>query len=127
VDFNVAVTRSDSPNQPLGGTPGYMSPEHLDAFDPPTRSSQEAVDARSDVYSLGVVLYELYTGRLPFEPSAKATIQTLAELRRAGPPPLGHDAPAALERVIARCPAARPEDRYQSADELAVALDSCRE
>jgi serine/threonine protein kinase len=63
VDFNVATTRREAAGQPLGGTLAYMSPEHLDAF--AGHVPADEVGPRGDVYSLGVVLYELLAGRLP--------------------------------------------------------------
>src|SRR5262249_39055693 len=67
-DFNV----SHDPHQVrgregmFGGTLAYMAPEHLDAFNPDDPTPPEAVDRRSDIYALGMVLFELLTGRLPF-------------------------------------------------------------
>jgi serine/threonine protein kinase len=133
-DFNLAVAaRAGSAEQTFGGTLAYMAPEHLDAFNPTNWTPAAAVDARSDVYSLGVVLYEMYTGHLPFgTPPAGAfsvVLEQMAQERRAGAAPLSKfaDAPAALERIIARCLAARPSERYQSAADLDADLESCRE
>jgi eukaryotic-like serine/threonine-protein kinase len=132
VDFNISSTTHQAANsdEPVGGTLSYMAPEHLDAF---LGESRAPVDARSDVYSLGIVLYEFFAGRRPF-PSLKAgnladQVRKLAEQKRAGPPLLPDEvgAPSSLQRVIARSLAPRPEDRYQSAAELAVALASCLE
>jgi hypothetical protein len=111
-----------------------MAPEHLDAFNPSDPTPPEAVDQRSDVYSLGVVLFQLLTGRLPFEPPGQkgaltTYLRELADQRRtasASPRQLT-EVPEALDRVIRRCLAPRPEDRYPSAADLARALDGCRE
>jgi serine/threonine protein kinase len=75
--FGLSSSRSDAFSQTRlavsGGTPAYMSPEH-------TTRTQRPVDSRSDLYSLGMVLYELLTGRLPFElgrtirPTGRTTI-----------------------------------------------------
>ncbi|MFO0929014.1 MAG: serine/threonine-protein kinase [Gemmataceae bacterium] len=133
VDFNIARSDAGGGN-PFGGTLAYMAPEHLDAFNPSADTSPEAVDARSDLYSLGIVLYEFLTGRLPFplDGSERVNAETLARLaavRRAGPPPLPADldAPPAVARVLAGCLAPDPADRYQTAAELAAELDSCLE
>lgn len=133
VDFNIACSGADT-RSAFGGTIAYMAPEHLDAFNPARDTPPEAVDARSDLYSLGVVLHEFFTGRLPFpnDPQVTLTEETLGRLadqRRAGAPPLPAEleAPPALRRVLSCCLAADPADRFQNATELAVELDSCRE
>jgi serine/threonine-protein kinase len=98
------------------GTPSYMSPE---------QAVGQPVDARSDVYSCGVMLYEMLTGRRPFE--AELPVQVLSMHLNAEPKPLRAVAPearipAALEEVVLRALAKRPEDRFQSADDLRSAL-----
>jgi serine/threonine protein kinase len=96
----------------LGGTPGYMSPEQVQF---------EAVDARSDLYSLGATLYRLITGQAVFEANSPievmcrhVTDHLVLPSRRA--PALG--LPAAVDRVVARAMARRREDRYASAAEM---------
>jgi hypothetical protein len=132
VDFNVAVQAAGDPHQPLGGTLAYMPPEHLSAYQ--SRDYSISVDARADLYALGVVLYELFAGRRPYDvPTGKSTlsevIAALIEQRRSGSPALPPEVAAspALHRVIARCLAPKPEDRFQNGAELADALESCRE
>lgn len=97
------------------GTPTYMSPEQCQGGD---------LDGRSDLYSLGVVLYEVATGAPPFR------VKSLSEavFKHISMPPepprtVQPDLPPALEEVILRCLAKHPEDRYASGLELADALD----
>ena len=96
------------------GTAGYMSPEQARGLD---------VDSRSDVFSFGVMLYEMITGTRPFR-GATAT-DTLAAIVRDQPVPVSRhqpDAPPELERIISKCIEKPPQDRYQHADEIAVDL-----
>jgi len=96
------------------GTVAYMSPEQARGL---------KLDARSDVFSFGVVLYEMATGRAPFE---GATItDTLSAILRDPPAPIveaNPEAPAELERIIARCLEKEPQDRYQSTEDLLIDL-----
>ncbi len=96
------------------GTPPYMPPEHL-LGDP--------VDVRGDIYSLGVMLYELLTGRRPF--SGADSLKLAAAILTEPTPRAGDDNPAvpkALDEVVFRAMSRRPEDRYQSAAEMGAAL-----
>src|SRR4051812_2105422 len=113
--LTLSVTQSiDTAPTGVAGTLPYMSPEQL---------LGEPVDERSDVYSAGIVLFELASGRLPFaEPLV--TRLTDAILHRA-PPELRSLAPkysAEFERIVARCLEKDPELRYQSAKELGAEL-----
>jgi serine/threonine protein kinase len=127
-DFNVSH-RSDENTDTIGGTVAYMAPEHLEAFLHP---ESVRVDHRADLFSLGVVLFELYTGKLPFvaqRGAERGDWNPLIEQRRAGAEPLStyRPAPASLERILARCLAADPAGRPAHAAELAQELDSCLE
>jgi serine/threonine protein kinase len=85
-----------------------MSPEQLTAGG--------KIDARTDVYSLGVVLYELLTGRLPFVGKG---LTALRQQILAGSPPPMQGVPAELERICLKCLARNAEERYATARELA--------
>jgi len=103
------------------GTLGYMSPEQVRA---------EPAGHRSDIFSLGVILYEMLVGKRPFA-GATWVDETNAILRQAAPdlPPdlAGIRDPAALNRILRRCLAKPAEDRFESARDLAFALESMLE
>jgi serine/threonine protein kinase/Tfp pilus assembly protein PilF len=96
------------------GTVPYMSPE---------QALGKPVDARTDIFSLGVVLYELATGRLPF--AGDTANQTIDRICHATPEPiasLNRKVPGALERIVAKCLEKDPERRYATAKDLRVDL-----
>jgi serine/threonine-protein kinase PknK len=98
----------------IAGTPAYMSPEQIQG---------EAVDARADIYALAVMLYELVTGRLPFEAdSAIALIMQHVNEPPPQPSLLRPDLPPELEWAILKGLAKKPAERYQNVGQLLAAL-----
>jgi eukaryotic-like serine/threonine-protein kinase len=95
------------------GTPGYTSPEQL-------RGGR--VDARSDVFALGILLHETLTGRSPFRRDTPADTMAAILSDEAAPLDLGTVLPS-VARIVQECLRKRPEDRYQSAHDVALALD----
>jgi serine/threonine-protein kinase len=108
---DLAMTRTSS----MMGTPMYMSPEQL-------RSSRR-VDERSDIFSLGVTMYQLVSGKLPFSASSFGDLVIVVTTTLPQPlASLAPDVPPALIAVVERCLAKDPALRYRSVDELAHAL-----
>lgn len=116
-DFGIArlmTAPSYTSRSAVLGTPAYMSPE---------QAQGEPVDERSDIYSLGVILYELATGRLPFEGDNPVAI--VLKLATASWPPPTHinpRLPRPVEQVILKAMHKNPADRYQTSGEMAQAL-----
>ena len=105
---------STMPGRPLG-TANYMAPERI---------LQGPLDPRSDLFSLGVVMYEMATGRLPFGGASPS--ETVTNILEKDPTPLTRLSPdrsPALERVVIRSLAKHPDERYQSANDLQAALN----
>src|SRR5262249_32867517 len=90
----------------------YMAPEQL--------QGQEA-DARSDIFSFGLVLFEMLTGKRPFEGSSPASV--IAAILEHKTPSVADVAPASLDRVLDRCLAKHPDDRWQTARDLKAGLE----
>jgi len=110
------VTLADTKAGTVLGTAGYMSPEQVRG---------EKAGAPSDIFALGCVLYEAVTGRRAFP--GKSAGETMAAILKEDPPAIadsGKQAPAELERVIDRCLAKNPAQRFHSAHDLAFALRS---
>ena len=108
------AAESEAPTQGVAGTLPYMAPEQLRA---------EPLDARTDLYSAGVVLYEMITGERAFQETVTPRLID-AILHQALPPPsaLNRHVSAGLENIILKCVEKDPENRYQSAKEFAVDL-----
>ena len=118
-DFGIAHMDDGSTEQrtmvgAVMGTPQYMSPEQ-------TRGDK--VDGRSDLFSAGIVLYQLLAGERPFRGESLVAVAT--KIATEDPPPLNQkrpEVPASLRRVVDRCLAKKPEQRYQSGKEVVEAL-----
>jgi tetratricopeptide (TPR) repeat protein/predicted Ser/Thr protein kinase len=125
MDFGIA--RSEDPSATsvtatgaVLGTPGYMAPEQLSG-------DVREIDARTDIYAMGVLLYEILTGELPI---AGATVAEYIERLRRGPPPgprtVRKDVPRSLDALCRRTLSLRKEDRPASAEEFSRELVSAR-
>jgi serine/threonine-protein kinase len=100
---------------PPAGTLSHMPPEVLRG---------ERGDVRSDIWSLGILLYELVTGRLPFE--GETTYETARRILDDAPAPMGRTTPLALRLVVDKCLAKQPEKRYETAAQVRDALSAIR-
>ncbi|MFY9530774.1 MAG: protein kinase, partial [Candidatus Acidiferrales bacterium] len=100
-------------SEPLAGTLPYMAPEQLQG---------DPVDARSDIWALGVLLYEMASGHRPF--SGRSGFALTSAILRDPPPPLPDHIPAGLVAVIRKCMLKDPAARYQSAGEVRSALET---
>ncbi len=122
IDFNISSSASDEPTEPAGGgaiagTLKYMSPEQ-------TGRTGRSVDSRTDLYSLGVLLYELAVGRLPFEGSDLLDLIHDHLVRAPDvPAQVNPQVPTLLSNLILRLLAKDPNHRYQSAHGLALDLE----
>jgi serine/threonine-protein kinase len=120
MDFGIARVRASDVKTQTGailGSPRYMSPEQV---------TGQPADRRSDIFSLGVVLYELAAGEPPF--TAPTVTQLMHQIATATPrPPSAANSavPAMLDMIVARTLQKHPAERYQSAAELASDLRSC--
>ena len=121
-DFGIAQLEEGSPededSEEAVGSIHYISPE---------QARGEAVDARTDIYSLGVVMYEMLTGTLPFDGESVAEVAvkhfTVAPV---APTEINPDIPLELEEITLRAMQPNPDDRYPSADEMLADLEDFR-
>jgi len=114
-DFGIARIESSSLTQAgtMLGTPSYMSPEQF---------MGQTVDARTDIYSSGVMLYQLLTGGRPFEGGLTAIMHKVLNTEPPPPSALSVTVPHAFDAVVQRAMAKRPQERFASAAEFAKAL-----
>src|SRR5258707_219610 len=121
MDFGIAKREGDGTRTATGhivGTPEYMSPE---------QAQGHRVDFRSDIYALGIVVYEIFTGRVPFR--GETPISTILKHLHDPPPldpPDAETIPVPVRPVLRRCLAKSPDDRFPSAREVADALRGAR-
>jgi serine/threonine protein kinase/Flp pilus assembly protein TadD len=126
-DFNLSFLEDESAAL-AGGTIPYMAPEQLLRLAGPKQGARPAIDARTDIFCLGATLYELLTGRLPFGlvpmhlPREKLVEHQLGRRRQPGLSWNGVQVEPRLARIVEKCLAFEPENRFQSAHELALAL-----
>ena len=111
-DFGDATVTTEGQ---LLGTPAYMSPEQAGGH-------TQQIDARSDIYSVGVVLYEMLTGELPFRGSSRMVVQQVIQDEPTSPRRLASEIPVDLETICLKCLEKEPSRRYQTSGQLASEL-----
>ena len=120
-DFGIARMSSSllrTQTDIIMGSPYYMSPEQITGL---------PIDSRSDIFSLGIVIYKMLTGQLPFfSNNANSVMYQIANEVPEKPSTLNSRIPASLDNIVANCLAKAPGDRYQNANELAEDLLTCR-
>jgi serine/threonine protein kinase len=108
------TTLGSSLDGPVVGTPAYMSPEQAEGH---------KLDARSDIFSFGSVLYEMVTGRKPFIGDSPLSLLSIVNEEPSPPGQFGVSIPPEFERLILRCLRKNPDRRYQTMADLKVALE----
>jgi eukaryotic-like serine/threonine-protein kinase len=116
LDTALTVTSPTTMPGMVMGTVGYMSPEQVRG---------EPSDGRSDIFSFGAVLYEMLTGKRAFK--RDTTVETMTAVLKEDPPELtetGWQGPLGLQRILSRCLEKNPDQRFQSASDLAFAIEA---
>src|SRR5579863_10315285 len=113
---NATLTMALTGKNEIVGTLYYMSPEQLQS-----QATGQEIDARSDIFSFGLVLYEMLTGKRAFDGASPATV--IAAIMERPAPSIGAMAPPALDRVLKRCLEKDPENRWQNARDLKAELE----
>jgi len=119
-EIATAILKQHSTPGAILGTVGYMSPEQA-------QGKTEEIDHRTDIFSFGCILYEAVTGHKAFE--GKDTIDSLNKIIREPAPPISTfnaTAPADLQRIVRRCLAKDPEERYQTIKDVAIEIKDVR-
>ena len=123
VDFGLAAAASQGASRLTRsglviGTPMYMAPEQIEG---------RVIDGRTDIYSLGILMYEMYTGIVPYEgENAMATLFKHLHGRCQEPRALNPDLSEPMEAIVTRAMSRDPADRFQSADALRLALEAAQ-
>ena len=121
-DFGIARMdswRLDTQGGKLLGSPLYMSPEQV---------SSRPFDHRSDIFSVGTMLYRMLTGKMPFSgDNTHAIIYQIENEEPQKPSSLNPEIPDTLDSIVSKCLSKNPDDRYQNAIELADDLRACQE
>src|SRR5207253_10837783 len=119
-EMATAIMSQESVPGTVLGTVGYMSPEQA-------QGKTKEIDNRSDIFSFGCILYEVATRRMPFE--GNDTVDTLNRIIREPAAPvtsINPEAPPELGRIVRRCLAKDPEERYQTIKDVAIELKEVR-
>lgn len=115
-DFGIAkaISSTQTKSGVVLGTPNYMSPEQING---------QEVDGRSDIFSLGVVLYELLTGQVPFHgKNITNLLYQITQVKQPSPREINPKVPKVCEQIINKALAKKPEDRFQRSEDLAKYL-----